>query len=180
MDHGDVRDVGGHREPLGDSFGRNFAIFGRLPSISTSIAVNARHLRDAASVCAVDQHQQPAAARNRGGDHGFDGEGAAALHQDALVIAAGRGAADGQQALANFAHGFRKFGVARAGVAQHGGFDRRAGGERAGSEQQLPQWSCARFSSIRLRRRKSRSGGGQHATAAIAFSGACQTFSPPI
>ncbi len=130
MHHRNVTESGKRRQTIGS----DFAILRRLVDFDRD-PMNPRDLCDAAAVRAVDQNQQPAIARDRGGNYGLDRERPAALHQHAIVTSGG--ASQLQKCRADFADCGNKFGVARTYVAQHRGLDRGAGGQWPGSEEKF-------------------------------------------
>ncbi len=91
------------------------------------------HVHHAPPVGSVDQHEQFAIRWNARREHGFNAEGATALHQDGLIVGIDH-ASNFQQLSAHIAHAGDKFSIARTEITQHGLFYRSAGGQWAGSE----------------------------------------------
>ena len=123
------------RQMPGDKFGSEFLVLRDLQHVQCD-AVDARDLSDAPPVCAVDQHQQFAVPRNRGGDDRFDDKGAAALHEDAFILLAGirTQASRRVRILRTVA---RNSLSSESEIAEHGPLDRGACGQGAGGKEQL-------------------------------------------
>ncbi len=111
-------------------------IFGRSQTLVSQLEI-LRHLNDPLAIRPVGEHEQAAARRNRGGNHRFDTERAAALDQNRLIASRRREAGEGQQLVADSFDERVEFEVPRAGIVEHRLFDRQAGGQRPRGKQQF-------------------------------------------